>query len=166
MHHASIYWHDTRLLQQVGFRIYTQGTDEMNRRNFLQCLGAFAASTFLPSCSENIIRAPSWAKQVTVFRTAKPLKAGNYTFTSYAGDLGVYIAGVKAMGGETLFEVPSMKDNRPFDNPRLKLGGITVSFTETPPPIDFTDARTRDNMIRGDSVEEMYIAPPVGIGKS
>lgn len=117
----------------------------MNRRNFLQCLGAFAAAAFLPACSERIIRAPVWAKEVIVYRTAVPLTAGSYTFSAYAGDLGIYIGGFKAIGGERLFEIPVA--NHPMENPRIKLGGISVKAS-----IDFTDVKTRNTLLRGSAV--------------
>ena len=124
----------------------------MNRRNFLQCLGAFAAAAFIPSIGECIIRAPAWAKSVTVYRAAAPLAAGNYTFTAYAGDLGIYVGGFKAAGGETLFEIPQV--SHPMENQRIKLGGIFAPAPTKEHPTDFCDARTRDNLLRGDTVEK------------
>ncbi len=123
----------------------------MNRRNFLQCLGAFAAAAFVPACcTERIIRAPTWAKEVIVYRTAVPLVAGSYTFSAYAGDLGIYIGGFKAIGGELLFEIPVA--NHPMENPRIKLGGISVPIQTVDTYVDFTNAKTRDNLLRGSAV--------------
>lgn len=122
----------------------------MNRRGFLQSLGAFAAAAFIPSVGEAIIRAPSWARTVIVYRTAAPLTAGYYTFTAYAGDFGTYIGGFKANGGEHLFEIPGV--SHPMENPRIKLGCIYASAPTEDHPTDIYDARTRDNLLRGQAV--------------
>ena len=120
----------------------------MNRRNFLQCLGAFAAAAFLPACGKSILRAPAWWKgEVVVFKSWEPLVKGTYTFTAYMHDLGIYVGGVEASGGETYFEMPKPQEGYYYENPRIKLGGIFVDR-----PTDFCDPQTRDAMLRGDAV--------------
>lgn len=120
-----------------------------NRRSFLKSLGAFAALAFIPPVRESIARAPSWAKRVIVFQTNSPLPPGNHTFTAYSGEKGLYIGGVKAVGGETLFEIPYVEV---LSNPRLKTDGPIVIEWSGLTPIDCTDARTVDNFRRGQSV--------------
>lgn len=120
----------------------------MKRRTFLQCLGAFAAAAFLPSCGRSIVRAPAWWKgEVIVFKSWEPLIKGTYTFTAYMGDLGMYFGGVKALGGETYFEMPTPQAGYRYENPRIKLGGITINRST-----DFCDAQTRDALLRSDAV--------------
>jgi len=123
-------------------------------RSFLKSLGAFTALAFIPPVKESIARAPEWAKRVIVFQTDVPLPPGAHTFTAYAGEKGLYVSGVKAVGGETLFEVPYAEV---LSNPRLKTDGpITIEWSgET--PLDCTDARTVDNFRRGVAVCEKII---------
>ena len=89
------------------------------------------------------------AKDVIVYRTAAPLTAGHYTFTAYAQDLGIWLGGFEANGGETLFEMPAAPLGYFHENPRIKLGGITVDR-----PTDFCDLDARDALLRGDAVKE------------
>lgn len=121
------------------------------RRSFLQSLGAFAALVFIPPVKESIARAPAWAKRVVVYRAQDPLPAGTHTFTAFSGSKGLYVAGVVALGGETLFEVPY------FDlilNPRLKLNeGITVSYADTL-KLDFSNRMDLEELQRGRCVFE------------
>jgi len=83
----------------------------MNRRGFLTFLGAAVAGAALPMSllGEKIARAPAWAKQVLRF-SCGPLAAGHYTFSAWAKKQGepwgLYVAGVTATGGETIFEIP------------------------------------------------------------
>ena len=107
----------------------------MNRRSFLQFIGAFAAGTAIPGLThEKIARVTQpWAigKPVAVYRVAKPLEAGAWTFTASCtvrGEyMGVAFMGVKAEGGETLFEV-SCADGTKYTNYGLSRGvGIGLS---------------------------------------
>ncbi len=122
----------------------------MNRRGFLQFVGAFACAAAVPAfSSERIARiAMPWAQQLprVLYRTAAPLAAGSYTFTAGVGDLGMYFGQVIATGGETMFEMLETKGH-PYTDARLKLGGITVSMG------DFTDKKVTDKFLRGSRVE-------------
>ena len=103
----------------------------MKRRAFLQLVGAFAASAAIPKALaiEGICRAQEWwSGPVQIFRTA-PLVAGVYTFTTSKffkhgsrENLGYFVGGFKAKGGETLIEMP---DSGEYVNPSITIGGLT-----------------------------------------
>lgn len=102
----------------------------MDRRGFLAFVGAFAAGAALPKALalEKIARAPAWAKEIALYRVAIPLAAGTYTFTAYAGpEWGLFIGAVKAVGGETLFEMP-VSTGVQYSNPVLSKEGLTYHF--------------------------------------
>jgi hypothetical protein len=96
----------------------------MNRRSFIQFLGAFAAGSALPLplAAEKIARAPAWVTQVLLFRCA-PLQAGHYTFSAFT-KLGLYVTGVDAMGGETIVEIPMVRELLNLSDPRIIENGI------------------------------------------
>lgn len=121
----------------------------MNRRSFLQFVGAFTCAAAVPAFGlEKIARlSQPWMQDLPrfLYRTAKPLAAGSYTFTAGVGDLGMYFGQVIATGGETVFEVLETK-GRSYTDARLKLGGITVNMG------DFTDKKVTDKFMRGNRV--------------
>jgi len=121
------------------------------RRNFLKSLGAFAALSFIPPVKESIARAPDWAKRVVVYRAQDPLPAGNHTFTAYSGSMGLYLAGVTCVGGETLFEVPY---SELMLDPKIKLNdGIRLSYKDTF-GMCFADRKVFEELQRGRCVFE------------
>jgi hypothetical protein len=149
----------------------------MNRRRFLQVLGVFAASAALPVpfATAKVAKAPSWAKTVLRFGCA-PLDAGSYTFSAYAFGAvrnvqifdralsneeliavtcceyrGLYVAGVKAEGGETVIEIPWSGEN--LKHPRIIEGGIVAPLG----PIDLWHPQLE----RGQPVTS-YILPKEG----
>ena len=121
----------------------------MNRRTFLQFLGAAIAGAALPQAfaGEKIARAPAWATQVTLWR-CPPLEPGTYTFSAFS-NLGLYVGGVTAKGGETLFEIPT--DAIDFHKPKLVKGGICIQGST-----DFFDRTVReaDDLVRGEPVRK------------
>lgn len=130
---------------------------QMNRRNFLQCLGAFAAAAFTPSVSEAIARVPDWWKgKVVVFRTRVPLIPGSYTFTAFMGDKGMYVGCVKGTKWETLFEMPVPDDGYTYERPCLSGGPVIMSFDRLfVGTVDFCDPMTQAMLARGQPVEAL-----------
>jgi len=96
----------------------------MNRRGFLSFIGAAVAGAALPVefAAAKVARAPDWWKGRVVRYTCAPLAPGRYTFSANMRDdemyYGLFIGGVTAAGGETVFEVP-IKDGGVFSNPHL-----------------------------------------------
>lgn len=110
---------------------------DINRRGFLKFIGAALAGSALPVdfAEAKIAKAPYWAKKVVRFNCYE-LAAGNYTFSCYikmAGDnfYSLYVAGVKATGGETVFEIPYDGDHVNLANPQLSIEGVTYSYDDS-----------------------------------
>ena len=120
----------------------------MNRRGFLQFVGAFAAGAAIPFvvAPEKIARAPAWAKHVRVYRTA-PLAAGIYTFSA-SSPKGLFVAGVTASGGETLVEIPCEPGDI-FGHAVLNTHGVFIQPPPTPSVFDFTEQGTFGQLDRG-----------------
>lgn len=112
----------------------------MDRRGFLSFIGAAVAGSALPVnfAEAKIAKAPDWAKDVIRFNCYE-LPAGNYTFSAYvkmAGDkfYSLYVAGVKASGGETVFEVPYSGGHIELVNPQLSAEPVTYPYVDLSKP--------------------------------
>ena len=124
----------------------------MNRRGFLQFVSVATGSVLIGiGLRDPVARIKlPWANGLPrdIYMSSEPLAAGTYTFTAGAGDLGVYISGVKALGGETLFEV-LRTHGLPMDDPRLIMGAIKLPER---PSYDFTDPASYQQALRGQQV--------------
>lgn len=101
----------------------------MNRRHFLKCIGAFAASTALPVglAQAKVARALYCGARVIRYECAA-LDAFNYTFTA-GTRLGLMVFGVPAKGGETVIEVPLWEGLEADDYrlPTLSREGLSIA---------------------------------------
>lgn len=97
-----------------------------------------------------VVHAPKWhTGEVLVYTVDTPLRRGTYTFSAFNPERGLFVAAVKARGGEQCFEIPAGETSQNAQNPRLIRGGINMRLQ---PSIDFTDKETQDRLVRGISV--------------
>ena len=125
----------------------------MDRRGFLQFVCAVGVGAAIPVefAGERIARITMpWAKDMPrlLYRTTGPLKAGRYTFSMWLGKKGLFIAGVDAKGGETMFE---MVGDEPGTDPRLSSDGLHFPARAA---YDFTRPQDFETVVRGEPVEK------------
>ena len=134
----------------------------VSRRDFLKYLGAAATLAAVPSIvgARRVASAPFFRDGPSVLYECAPLEAGRtYTFTAtarFAGqNWGLFVAGVKAEGGETAVRIP-LAPNHSMTEPCMSLEPMSV-YT----PIAATD----QELINYTSGKDVLIPKGVEIGR-
>lgn len=124
----------------------------MNRRGFLKLLGAFTASSVLPSfpVGAKIAESRRFLLNDFVIFECAPLEPGTHTVTWFAGEQGIFVGGIEASGGETLIK-QWVSEGQTIDWPSIKLGGIYIDLDRS--RYDFTDPELQDRIFRGERLQ-------------